>query len=118
MWVPSHVGLTDSEMADKSANLVTKTILHPSLTDIDLMTLKPPSKKFKHSMIKLLKLYYITHKMKNVKKIMHPLNYNRYLEKDILTKSIIDYSFLNHGLLIINKDLTLICTKFLVYITI
>lgn len=42
MWVPSHVDITGNELANKSADLVTRTIPHPILTDIPL---KPPSIK-------------------------------------------------------------------------
>lgn len=34
MWVPSHIGIASYEMAAKSADIATKTILHPTITNI------------------------------------------------------------------------------------
>lgn len=34
MWVPSHVGITNNKIADKSADLATKTISHPTIADL------------------------------------------------------------------------------------
>lgn len=34
MWAPSHIGISVNEMADKSADIATKTILHPTITDM------------------------------------------------------------------------------------
>lgn len=34
MWVPSYIGIACNEMANKYADIATKTILHPTITDI------------------------------------------------------------------------------------
>lgn len=34
MWVPTHIGIAGNEMVDKSADIATKTILHPTTIDI------------------------------------------------------------------------------------
>lgn len=38
--VPSYVGITDSKKADKTADIATRTILHPKITDILLNDIK------------------------------------------------------------------------------
>jgi len=34
MWVPSHIGISRYEIASKSADIATKTNLHPTITNI------------------------------------------------------------------------------------
>jgi len=34
MWVTSHINITDNETADKVADLMPKTIFHPTITNI------------------------------------------------------------------------------------
>jgi len=42
MWVPSHIGIADNEMAHKLVDKATKTILHPTITEIPVNDIKNP----------------------------------------------------------------------------
>lgn len=45
MRVPSHIGITGNEMADKTTHMATKTIFHPTLTDIPINVIKASIKQ-------------------------------------------------------------------------
>lgn len=40
MWVPSHVGITSNEMANKSADLVIRTMPHCTISHILINAIK------------------------------------------------------------------------------
>lgn len=44
MWVPSRIGITGNEMADKTAKLLTRTIFHPTSTEIPINDIRTPIK--------------------------------------------------------------------------
>lgn len=107
MWVPSHIGITGNEMADKAADLATKIIHHPTIFDL-------PTNDIKSSIKRKIYARWQNHwdaippinKLKSVKKDTKKWNPPYYLNRRqevAITRCRIGHSFTIHSFLI-NKN--------------
>jgi hypothetical protein len=69
MWVPPHINIPDNEMADKTADLATRTIFRPTITDLPINDIKA---SIKQKIITVWQNYSdsipVTNKCKKIKK--------------------------------------------------
>lgn len=114
MWVPSHIGISGNEMADKSADIATKTILHPTITDIPA---KDINKSIRNKINMTWQSYWDSvppsNKLKKIKRCTKKWHYLHNLNRRqevTLTRVRIGHSSLTHTFLI-SKDAPPICNK-------
>ncbi|XP_060856603.1 uncharacterized protein LOC132934323 [Metopolophium dirhodum] len=107
MWVPSHIGITGNEMADKAADLATKIILHPTISDLPTNDIKLSIKRKIHARWQNhWDAIPPTNKLKSVKKDTKKWNPPYFLNRRqevAITRCRIGHSFTTHTFLI-NKN--------------
>jgi len=104
MWVPSHIGITGNEMADKATDLATRIIPYPTISDLPTNDIKS---SIKHKIFVRLQNHwdtiFTTNKLKSIKKDTKnwilPYYLNRRQEVAI-TRCKIGHSFITHSFLI------------------
>ncbi|KAE9524318.1 hypothetical protein AGLY_015357 [Aphis glycines] len=110
----SHIGISGNEIADKSADIVTKTILRSTITDIPA---KDINKSVRNKINMTWQSYWDSispsNKLKKIKRCTKKWHYLQNLNKRqevTLTRVRIGHSFLTHSFLI-SKDPPPICSK-------
>jgi hypothetical protein len=114
MWVLSHVGITGNEMADKAADLATRIIPHPKISNLPTNDIKS-SIKFK--IYSKWQNYWDdispTNKLKKIKKNTKKwvsLHHLTRRQEIAITRYRIGHTFATHSFLI-SKNLPPICDK-------
>jgi hypothetical protein len=107
MWVPSHIGITGNEIADKAANLAFRIIPHPTSSDLSTNDIKS---SIKHKTYTRWQKFWdtipLSNKLKTIKKDIKkwtpPYHLNRRQEV-VITRYKIGHSLLTHSFLL-NKN--------------
>jgi hypothetical protein len=100
VWVPSHIGITGNEIADKAANLAITIIPHPTSSDLSTNDIKSSIKNKTYSRWqKFWDTIPLSNKLKTIKKDDPPYHLNRRQEV-VITRCKIGHSLLTHSFLL------------------